>query len=187
MNKMIKLPLFLGAVGALCGGVLAATNYVTREKIAADEEKRANAAFYEHFANFDKKNSVTVSEELTGAGVTQKYYAFDASLTYIGTIYECSVVGYAGKSSPIKFTISFANGQANHYVSLSHAETAQGKVFMEWLAGDNNGDRLGNLEAGQAVSGSSTSYGAVKSVVTKCSADYLAELANVPTYSEEVL
>ena len=124
---------------------------------------------------------------LSSSGVTQKYYAFDANLTYIGTIYECSVVGYAGKSSPIKFTISFANGQANHYVSLSHSETAQGKAFMEWLAGDNNGDRLGNLEAGQTLSGSSTSYNAVKGVVTKCSTDYLAELANIPTYSEEVL
>ena len=184
MNKLVKLPLFLGAVGCLCGGVLAAVNYFTEPVIKANEEKKANAAFYEHFSNFDKKNTVTVSDTLAAAGVTQKYYAFDSSSAYIGTIYECSVVGYAGKSSPIKFTISFANGQANHYVGLSHYETSNGAKFMDWLAGDVNGDRLGNLEAGKATSGSTTTYNAVNGVVSACSTDYLAELADTPTYVE---
>lgn len=184
MNKLVKLPLFLGAVGCLCGGVLAAVNYFTEPVIKANEEKKANAAFYEHFSNFDKKNTATVSEELATAGVTQKYYAFDSSKTYIGTIYECSVVGYAGKSSPIKFTVSFANGQPNHYVELSHNETSNGDKFMKWLAGDVNGDKLGNLEEGKAISGSSVTYAAVNSVVEACSTDYLGELAKTPTYVE---
>ena len=184
MNKLVKLPLFLGAVGCLCGGVLAAVNFFTEPVIKANDDKKVNAAFYEHFSNFDKKNTVTVSDTLSAAGVTQKYYAFDSSKTYIGTIYECSVVGYAGKSSPIKFTVSFANGQPNHYVSISHAESNAGKDFMDWLAGDVNGDRLGNLEAGKATSGSTTTYKAVNSTVTACSTDYLAELANTPTYVE---
>ncbi|MGM9857672.1 MAG: hypothetical protein ACI311_00230 [Bacilli bacterium] len=184
MNKLVKLPLFLGAVGCLCGGVLALVNHFTEPVIKENEEKKANAAFYEHFSNFDKKNTVAVSDTLAASGVTQKYYAFDASKTYIGTIYECSVVGYAGKSSPIKFTISFANGQPNHYVALSHAESNVGKIFMDWLAGDVDGNRLSNLEAGKTFSGSTVTYAAVNSAVTVCSADYLAELVNTPTYVE---
>ena len=43
MNKLVKLPLFLGAVGCICGGVLAAVNFITEPVIAANEEKKANA------------------------------------------------------------------------------------------------------------------------------------------------
>ena len=55
MNKFIKLPLFLGIVGGLCGGVLALTHFITKDKIAADEYARANAAFYEHFEDLIRK------------------------------------------------------------------------------------------------------------------------------------
>ena len=184
MNKLVKLPLFLGAVGCICGGVLAAVNFITEPVIAANEEKKANAAFYEHFSNFSKKNVVTVKDELASAGITQKFYCFDESLTFIGTVYECSVVGYAGKSTPIRFTVSFANGAPNHYVELSNGESAQGKKFMDWLKEDVNGNRLSNLEEGKTVSGSSISYKAVDGAVKACSADYLAELEHVPTFVE---
>ena len=55
---------------------------------------------------------------------------------------------------------------------------------MDWLAKDVNGDRLGNLEAGKTTTGSSVTYDAVNATVTACSTDYLAELANTPTYVE---
>ena len=185
MNKFIKLPLFLGIVGGLCGGVLALTHFITKDKIAADEYARANAAFYEHFEDFNKKNSVELNETLSGAGVTAKYYIFNADLTYIGSVYQCEVVGYAGKSKPIKFTISFdETGKENNYVLLSHSETNQGNLFMTWLDGDNNGDRLSNLDAGKAESGSTDTYKAVKGVVTVCKAD-VTSYTEVPTYVEE--
>ena len=123
MNKLVKLPLFLGAVGCICGGVLAAVNFITEPVIAANEEKKANAAFYEHFSNFSKKNVVTVKDELASAGITQKFYCFDESLTFIGTVYECSVVGFAGKNTPIKFTVSFANGAPLETVELPSSVT----------------------------------------------------------------
>lgn len=182
MNKLLKLPLFLGTVGCLCGGVLSLTNYVTEGKIAADEEKRANAAYIAHFANLSKKTEEEVSSELSSGGVTAKFYAYDENNEYIGTIYSCSVVGYAGKNTPINFTISFADGKSNHYVEISHGESSQGKAFMDWLAGDTNGDRLGDLESGKAQTGSSVTYKAVSDAVNICSQDYLAEYTNIPSY-----
>ena len=185
MNKFIKLPLFLGVVGGLCGGVLALTHFATKDIIADAEYQRANAAFYEHFEDFDKKNSVEVSETLASAGVTAKYYIFNADLTYIGSVYQCEAVGYAGKSKPIKFTISFdETGKENNYVLLSHSETNQGSKFMTWLDGDNNGDRLSNLDAGKAESGSTDTYKAVKKSVDACKSD-ASTIVDLPTYIEE--
>ena len=185
MNKFIKLPLFLGIVGGLCGGVLALTHFITKDKIAADEYARANAAFYQHFEDFNKKNTVEVNETLTNAGVTAKYYAFNVDSTYIGTVYQCEVVGYAGKSTPIKFTVSFdETGKENAFVVLSHGETSQGNAFMTWLEGDNNGDRLSNLDAGAAESKSSVTYKAVKGAVDVCKTD-IASYTEVPTYVKE--
>ena len=177
MNKLIKLPLFLGVVGCLCGGVLSLTNYVTADKIAADEEKRANAAYILHFDNLASKTEEEIPADLAAAGVTNKFFALDKDEKYIGTIYSCSVVGFAGKNTPINFTISFANGKPNHYVGISHGETSQGAKFMDWLAGDVGGDRLGNLEEGKVVSGSSVSFKAVSTVYNICFADYTADMA----------
>lgn len=182
MNKLVKLPIFLGVVGCLCGGVLSLTNYFTASKIAADEEKRANAAYILHFDNLSKRTDEEVSSQLQNGGVTAKFYGYDSSNNYIGTIYSCSVVGYAGKNTPINFTISFANGKSNHYVEISHGESAAGATFMNWLKGDTNGDRLGNLEEGKTQSGSSVTYKAVSDCVNICFQDYLAEYQNIPAY-----
>ncbi len=185
MNKLIKLPLFLGVVGCLCGGVLALTNFVTEDKIKKDEEARANAAYIAHFSNLaHRKDAETLNDTLTAGGVVLKSYAYDSTNTYIGTIYTISATGYAGKQNPIKFTVSFANGKPYHYVELSHSESAQGAAFMNWLKGDKNGDRLSNLEAGKTETKSSVSYGAVSKAVSTCLADYLAEYQNIPAYTE---
>jgi len=183
MNKLIKLPLFLGIVGCLCGGVLSLTHYFTSDKIAADEEKRANAAFIAHFENLAHRTDVdTLSSELTAAGITAKAYAYDSGNAYIGTIYTCEAVGYAGKSNPIKFTVSFSDGAPHHYEEIGHGESAAGSSFMNWLKGDNGGDRLSDLEAGKATTGSSITYAAVSKAVSACSVDYLSEYQSIPDY-----
>ena len=174
MNKMIKLPIFLGTVGLLCGGVLAVTNYITKDAIAKGEFDRANAAYFTHFANYAARSEVSVSDNLAKIGVTLKEEIFsDAEkTTSIGYVYTCSVVGFAGKSTPIKFTISYSEGKINNYVALSHGESAQGAKFMDWLNQDKN--NINNLEAGKAQTGSTTTYVAVSNAVSACTADYLA-------------
>lgn len=184
MNKLIKLPLFLGVVGCLCGGVLSLTNYFTAEKIKKDEEARANAAYIAHFSNLAHRKDVEVNDTLLGGGVVSKSYAYDESNAYIGSIYTISAVGFAGKQNPIKFTVSFSDGKPHHYVELGHGESSQGAAFMTWLKGDNNGDRLSSLETGKTETGSSVTYSAVNQAVSTCLADYLAEYTSIPAYTE---
>ena len=177
MNKLLKLPLFLGVVGCLCGGVLAVTNHFTAPVIQEAEKARENAAYVKHFANLDEKKEQSLTESLTKGGVDAKYYAYDATGAYIGSVYKCSVKGYV---DTISFTISFKNGVANHYEEIAQKETVNGKTFMEWLKGDTNGNRLGNLEEGKTLSGSTTTYNAVSKVVGLCFADYTAEYSDIP-------
>ena len=174
MNKLLKLPIFLGVVGCLCGGVLSLTNFITKDKIAQDEYERANAAYYKHFAEFKTKKEVALTDELKAGGVTLKEEIFsdEQQTASLGYIYTCSVVGFAGKSSPINFTLSFADGKINNYVNLGHGESAQGAKFLDWL--DKGGSNLTNLDAGKAETGSSVTYGAISKAFSLCNADYLA-------------
>lgn len=183
MNKLIKLPIFLGVVGCLCGGVLSLTNFFTADKIKKGEEERANAAYIAHFANLAHRKEIEITNtDLTKAGVVLKSYAYDNSNAYIGTIYTVSATGYAGKANPIKFTISFSDGKPQHYVELSHSESNVGAEFLNWLKGDTNGDRLSNLETGK--SGSSVTFKAVDTAVKVCLNDYLQEYTSIPSYTE---
>ncbi len=180
MNNFIKLPLFLGVVGAICGGVLTFTYYVTKDKIAYDEYIRVNSAFLEHFNDFNKKNIVNINDDLKDAGIENKYYVYNNNLDFIGTVYKCSVVGYAGVSNPIKFTVSYdKNGKENHFVILSHSETNQGKKFLEWLSDD----KLSSLEMGKVETGSTITFNAVKKVIDICNED-VNSLINIPKYEE---
>ena len=170
------LPIFLGVVGCLCGGVLSLTNFITKDKIAEGEFNRANEAYFKHFEGYKAKEEMELSSTLISSGVTLKEKIFDSEgkTNVLGYIYTCSVTGFAGKNSPITFSISYADGKINQYVTLSHSESSQGAKFMDWLSQDNHGDRASNLEEGKVISGSSTSYGAVNAAISACTADYLS-------------
>ena len=75
MKQVIKLPLFLGIVGGLCGGLLALTNYFTAPKIEKDEALRVNAAYLEHFT-FSNIKDGEITDTLAKAGVTAKIYCY---------------------------------------------------------------------------------------------------------------
>ena len=161
------------------------SNETIKSSINESSVISANELFLEHFSNIShQKNIEEINDTLIKSGIILKTYAYDESNAYIGTIYTVSANGYAGKQSPIKFTISFANGKPYHYVEISHSESAQGAMFMNWLEGDTNGDRLSNLETGQVETGSSVTYLAVNKAVTTCLNDYLAEYQNIPDFAE---
>ena len=181
MNKMIKLPLFLGATAAICGSVLAVTNYFTKDKIAQGEAERVNAAYKAHFPTLRYKSFEEVSESLSSNGVREKIYCFDDSKSYIGTIYTCDAVGFAGKSNPIKFTVSFKDGLLNSYVTISHGESAAGASFINWL--DSDSGNITHLD--QDPTGSTFSHNAVAKMVSLVSADYTAEYTTIGTYEGE--
>ena len=76
MKQVIKLPLFLGIVGGLCGGLLALTNYFTAPKIEKDEALRVNAAYLEHFT-FSNIKDGEITDTLAKAGVTAKKITYE--------------------------------------------------------------------------------------------------------------
>lgn len=166
MNKMIKLPLFLGVVGGLCGSLLAVTYFITQPRIEAAEKERIAAAYRVHFADIKESVDKTVSADLASAGVSAKVDALDASQNVIGTIYTATVKGYGGD---VTFTVSFANDQVRKFVTIASGESAQGKDFMTAIEGasDFAVDKVVDYK-----SGSSVTYGAVSKCINVCYADF---------------
>lgn len=169
MKQIIKLPLFLGIVGGLCGGLLALTNYFTAPKIEKDEALRVNAAYLEHFT-FSNIKDAEINEKLTKAGVNAKKLTYDESDKYIGTIYSCSVVGFGGD---VKFTVSYKDGKALKFIVTDAKESQQGSAFLAGLEADTDGSVLNNLADNKA--GSTVTYNAVSSALETCLSDYLSE------------
>lgn len=172
MNKMIKLPLFLGVIGGLCGGLLALTNYFTHDKIEKDDLYRKNAALYVHFDNTDKvSDEITLSDPLIKAGVVQKNEAFDSSNNSIGMIYTCSVNGYVDK---ISFQISFSNGDVHKFLVTESKETDVGAQYIASLSNVTDAE----LKSSMYDTEIKTTYtkNAVVNCVNACSQDYLTSL-----------
>ena len=169
MKQVIKLPLFLGIVGGLCGGLLALTNYFTAPKIEKDEALRVNAAYLEHFT-FSNIKDGEITDTLAKAGVTAKKITYDASEAYIGTIYNCTVAGFGGD---VKFTVSYKDGKALKFIVTESKESKEGSDFLAGLEGDKDGSILNNLADNKA--GSTTTYNAVSSAMETCLNDYLSE------------
>ena len=175
MNKFIKLPLFLGVVGALCGGILATTNYFTEPKIKADEDFRANEAFLAHFEEAKKfSQEIDLTDALTANGITQKKYAYNDSNKYIGTIYSCTIAGFGGE---IVFTVSFSNGDINKFIATSYGgeSSGYGKDYIENLQ-----KNPGEYDVKPGVSMTSTP---VNKTITGCLADYTSEYTSIPDFA----
>lgn len=179
MNKMIKLPLFLGVVGGLCGGVLAATNYITKDPIQKGEEARLNAAYIKHFEDFANKETPEVSASLLEAGVTSKALVYNSSNDYIGSIYQCTVTGFA---SEITFTVSFRDGQICKYVNIAASETGNGPTTIANLNSASPSELASILANGKPWSGGTYTFEGINPALQACSADYLAEYETIPNY-----
>jgi hypothetical protein len=180
MNKMLKLPLFLGVVGGLCGGVLAGTNYITKGPIQKGEEARLNAAYIKHFADFANKTTPEVTEALQAAGVTSKVLVYNSSNDYIGSIYQCTVTGFA---SDITFTVSFRDGQICKYVNIAASETGNGPTTIANLNAASSSELANILANGKPWSGGTYTFEGINPALQACSADYLAEYQNIPDFT----
>ena len=179
MNKLLKLPLFLAISAAACGGVLAGVNKLTQPVIIANEEKAANQAFYDTFAEYGSDltidKTLSVSDTLKAAGVTSK-----ASVTAEGlsaVVYSCTVKGSAtAGGNPISFQVSFANGKYYGYTTISHTETSGlGDKTFDYLSSTLPGlDASSALETPGSVSGATQTWNAVSAAIKVCASDYVA-------------
>jgi Na+-translocating ferredoxin:NAD+ oxidoreductase RnfG subunit len=177
MNKMIKLPLFLGVCGAACAVILAGLYQVTQpiiEKTKAENAAMAYLSMYEELgvtkSDIQVVDSVDLSDDLYNIGCTGKAIIEKDSVK--GVAYTCSFKGYGGQ---VDFQIGFAKGKYHAFTALKHGETAQGKTAMEKLP-----DLVPTLSIGSdltdlsVVTASSFTGMPIAKIVEVCKADYLA-------------
>ena len=140
MNKFVKLPLFLAAVGGICTAVLATTYELTNPIKVAKENAAKEAAFKEILKDFDlldeegkikdgvdpveytigaAKEELELPSKLADNGYSRKVLISQNNVL-VGAFYEGSVAGYGGD---INFQLSFKDGNCHSFVCLSNSET----------------------------------------------------------------
>lgn len=181
MNKLLKLPLFLGICGAGCAGVLAGINEFTAPKIEAAKIERANAAYIKMYKSFsvvsdDIEVLVVEDEALSAVGCTTKAIVENDNVK--GITYTCSTKGYGGT---ISFQVAFGNGEYVGYTDLGHTETdGYGKNLIAALSKTLKSIKDANISLNSdstyatAMAGKSITGKAIAKVIEVCRVDYLA-------------
>lgn len=187
MNKLIKLPLFLGVCGGVCAGILAGVYAFTNPIILENAEKKANQAYYDTFKEFGNENTLvidktlSISDNLKNLGVVTKASVTTTGLN--GMVYSCEVVGSAtAGGNIISFQLAFANGKYYHYTNISNSETPTygGSIINNMNSYINGLDASTPLSSVQsyidAISGSTQTGKALSNTIDACAADYAASL-----------
>ena len=128
MNNMIKLPLFLGIVGASCGVVLAGVNALAAPIIAQNEIDAANAAYIKLFEKYSV--DLVMAGHYHGHRVRSDYYeGHDSTDKYLGVNY---------------MTLTFSGVKSRSESNLAKGylvETHDGTITVKYI--DENGKLLG--------------------------------------------
>ena len=175
MNKLVKLPLFLGICGGACAGVLAGVNAITSPIIENAKLEKANAAYMEMYKEFNVAAADITTQEVEDIqGCSVKAFVDNANVK--GIAYTCQVKGYGGT---VSFQIAFANGKYLGYTDLGNSETdGYGKAVIakigETIGQVDANTSLDNVDAYSAlITGKSITGKALKSQIELCRADYL--------------
>ena len=177
MNKLVKLPLFLGICGAACAGILAGVNALTAPIIEQAKIDAANAAYIETYKEFGvTSDHIKIEEvEIYAANCTTRAVIVNDKVK--GVAYTCSAKGYGGT---ISFQVAFANGKYLGYTDLGNSETPSyggvviGKMTSLINGIDANESLLNNSGYASAIAGQSITGKAIANAVDACRTDYLA-------------
>ncbi len=180
MNKLVKLPIFLGICGAACAGILAGVHAITAPIVEKAKLAKANAAYIEMYKDFNVTGTDVTTEEvenddLLKAGCSVRAVIVNDKVK--GITYTCSVTGYGGK---IDFQVAFANGKYLAYTDLANSETdGYGKNVigsMNELINnvDGNQNLLSYSTYQTAISGKSITGKALANSIDVCRMDYMA-------------
>lgn len=180
MNKLLKLPLFLGICGAGCAAVLAGVNAATIEKITENEEIRANAGYLRMYRSYGvtiehlSGQEDEVPAELSAVGCTMRTLVQNENV--FGITYTCTVKGYAGD---VSFQVAFGEGKYIGYTDLGNNETAgYGKDLISSLSKVIKGKEAGTAisqdsDYKSAIAGKSVTGRALAKSIDVCAADYM--------------
>ena len=163
MNKMIKLPLFLGICGAACGAILAGVYAFTNPIIEENAAKKAAESYVSMYkaygvttADVVVEGSVSLSDSLFNVGCESRAIVEKAK----GVAYTCNVTGYAGT---ISFQVAFAEGNYGGALITKIASAFAGKPSAE-KAPTEIYDYTGSSFTGRPIS----------AAIEACRQDYLA-------------
>ena len=175
MNKLVKLPLFLGIVGASCGAVLAGLYAITNPIIEENTAKAAAQSYLEIYSKYSVaesdivvEGSITLSDELFNAGCENRAIVAKAK----GVAYTCSFNGYGGE---VKFQIAFAEGKYLGFKALTNKESNQGAAAIAGMPGIINGkDASASLLEEKVLNAASYTGVPLAKIIEVCRNDYLA-------------
>lgn len=175
MNKLVKLPLFLGICGAACAGVLAGVYAFTNPIIEENTAKAAAQSYLSLYAKYSAsetdivvEDAITLSDELFNAGCENRAIVAKAK----GVAYTCSYSGYAGK---VKFQIAFAEGKYLGFNAITSNESNQGATAISSMPGLINGKEASTSLLGEAVLNAASYTGVpLANIIEVCRTDYLA-------------
>ena len=188
MNKLIKLPLFLAAVGTACGLALAGVNAATADKLAAREMEKIEQSYKDIFtsngydissATKEYASSIQVSVKLEEAGCTGR-------MIYrgVGAAYTFEVDGY---KPGIKFLVAFADGKYLGYTDLGNSETpGYGKDLIGTLDDLLKG-KSSNNEVFTSYSGATKTGAPISTAIELARKDYnenMTYIDSLPTGNE---
>lgn len=169
MNKLVKMPLFLGVTCLVCGGLLAGIVALTDPVIEKNEQERLSAAFRTMYDDEsalvtktivinEEGNPISEINDVTHTGGESAVYKVTSSSSYERMTF------YVG--------ISRENNTVDAYYSLSTSTSSLGYGNFQ------NSDNISNLYQGYdgngtiIVTGTSVTSRAVKVAVDACLDDY---------------
>ncbi|MCI5745662.1 MAG: hypothetical protein MR270_05205 [Erysipelotrichaceae bacterium] len=179
MNKLVKLPLFLGICGAACAGILAGVYALTSPIVEANKAKAEAEAYLKIFNKYNVLNTeITVEKTMMLEDDTLYNSGCESVATVqriLGRAYTCKATGYGGEFS---FQVAFADGKYLGYTDLGNNETSGfGKDLIAKI--DN---LISNKDVNNAVndyvefSGVSKTGKPLTTAIEVCRLDYLSWL-----------
>ena len=177
MNKMIKLPLFLGICGAACGAILAGVYAFTNpiiEEAAAKKAAESYVSMYKAYGvsieEVKVETSIELSDALFNVGCESRAIVEKAK----GVAYTCNVSGYAGT---ISFQVAFAEGNYIGYTNLANNETGNyGGALINKIASAFSSKPSAEKTPTDIYDYTGSSYTGrpITSAIEACRQDYLA-------------
>lgn len=125
MNKAIKYPLFLGAVGAFSTFLLATAYGITQPIITERIAQQATAGVRELFPNASSVENVTANFNETSAAGIKTIFEIKENGSIAAYGYEATANGYGGVITGL-IVLSYTNDQVIGYKTIAHSETKGG-------------------------------------------------------------
>ena len=191
MNKLVKLPLFLGITGASCALLLTGVYYLTNPIIINNQLTKENKAYIDLFNDYDSSFNIE-GNDLKDEDISDSLYNNGVRTIKVinkvkGKAYKCES---NGRNGTISFIVAFSNNKVIGYSNITNSEDAgYGKELLE-----NKIPSLFNkgIDASKEVlsktdyTGATITGNAISKVIEVCRIDYLNYLKELNSWIKKV-